>query len=186
MTIESDLDNVLAHTGNPEEGLPDAVFHFVRKITPLVNVDLLIRRNGCSLLAWREDEYDTGWHIPGGIVRFREALLSRINAVALHEIGATVDSESGPCELTQLRHHPRGHFISLLYRCNLTSEIDPSRFYSGLGKPKNGSLSWIRGVPDDLYPAQRFYADWLDGRIIANRTGLPVVALDGNARDTGS
>jgi ADP-ribose pyrophosphatase YjhB (NUDIX family) len=164
MTVEADLENVLANMSDPQIGLPDEVFHFIRKVTPLVNVDLLIRRDGRTLLAWREDEYDKGWHIPGGIVRFREAFHSRIEAVALTEIGATVESEASPCNLVELRQHRRGHFISLLYRCGLTSEIDPARMYSGHGKPANGSLSWIEGVPQDIYPAQLFYKDWLEGR----------------------
>jgi len=164
MTVETDLENILANMSDPRNGLPDEVFHFIRKVTPLINVDLLICRDGRALLAWREDEYDKGWHIPGGIVRFREAFHARINAVALTEIGATVESEPSPCNLAQQRQHPRGHFISLLYRCSLTSEIDPARFYPGQGKPVNGSLSWIEGVPHDFYPAQLFYKDWLEGR----------------------
>ena len=164
MTVETDLENVLANMSDPRTGLPDEVFHFIRKVTPLVNVDLLIRRDGRTLLAWREDEYDKGWHIPGGIVRFREAFHSRIEAVALAEIGATVESEASPCNIAQLRQHSRGHFIALLYHCSLTSEIDPARVYSGRGKPANGSLSWIEGLPHDFYPAQLFYKDWLEGR----------------------
>jgi colanic acid biosynthesis protein WcaH len=164
MTAETDMENVLANMSDPQNGLPDEVFHFIRKVTPLINVDLLIRRDKSTLLAWREDEYEQGWHIPGGIVRFREAFQSRIDAVARTEIGVTVESEPSPCDLTELRHHPRGHFISLLYRCTLTSEIDPARIYSGQGKPTNGILSWIEGVPHDLYSAQLFYRDWLEGR----------------------
>jgi ADP-ribose pyrophosphatase YjhB (NUDIX family) len=164
MSVGTNFETILANMDDPRNGLPDEVFHFVRKVTPLINVDLLIRRDGCTLLAWREDEYHQGWHIPGGIVRFREALHVRIDAVAQSEIGATVKSEALPCNLAQLRHHSRGHFISLLYRCSSTSEINEARFYSGQGEPCNGTLSWIEGVPKDLYPAQDFYKDWLDGR----------------------
>jgi ADP-ribose pyrophosphatase YjhB (NUDIX family) len=164
MTVETDFENILANMSDPRNGLPDEVFHFIRKVTPLINVDLLIRRDGRTLLAWREDEFDKGWHIPGGIVRFREAFQSRIDAVALTEIGATVESEPSPCNLVEMREPPRGHFIALLYRCRLTSEIDPIRIYSGHGKPANGSLSWIEGVPDNLYPMQLVYLDWLEGQ----------------------
>ena len=162
MTVETDLENVLANISDPRNGLSDEVFHFIRKVTPLINVDLLIRRDGRTLLAWREDEYDKGWHVPGGIIRFRESLHARIDAVALTEIGATVESEPSPCDIFETLQHPRGHFISLLYRCRLTSEIDPARFYSGHGKPANESLSWVEGVPDDFYPFQLFYKDWLE------------------------
>jgi colanic acid biosynthesis protein WcaH len=164
MTVKVDLDNVLANMSDPRRGLPDPVFHFIRKVTPLINVDLLIRRDGRTLLAWREDEYDTGWHIPGGIIRFREEFQSRIDAVARMEIGATVASEAAPCNIAELREHDRGHFISLLYRCSLTSELDPARMYSGRGRPANGALGWIEGLPDDMYPAQLFYRDWLEGK----------------------
>ncbi|MBW5435822.1 NUDIX hydrolase [Bradyrhizobium canariense] len=164
MTAKVDLENVLATMSDPRKGLSDEVFHFIRKVTPLINVDLLIRRNGRTLLAWREDEYDTGWHIPGGIIRFREDFRSRIDAVARIEIGATVESEAAPCNIAELREHDRGHFVSLLYRCSLTSELDPARMYLGEGRPANGELSWIEGLPKDFYPAQLFYGDWLEGK----------------------
>ncbi len=157
------LDDVLATIEDPRKGLPDEVFDFVRRVTPLVNVDLLIQRNGESLLAWREDEYARGWHVMGGIVRFREPLKKRIDAVAAQEIGVAVESEASPCAMNEVRSMERAHFISLLYRCRLMEAIDASRMFSGNGKPDNGALAWIRGVPADLYPDQRFYADWLDG-----------------------
>ena len=161
MSNKAALDRVLRTIPKPESGLPDEVFDFIRKLTPLVNVDLLIRDGDRSLLAWREDEYEAGWHIPGGIVRFREALKSRIEAVARLEIGATVESQPSPCDMNELRDHERGHFISFLYGCKLTGKINPERFFSGRGKPRNGDLNWIKGVPEDLYPAQKFYANWL-------------------------
>lgn len=156
------LEDVLGNTPDPRQGLPDDVFNFIRKVTPLVNVDLLVRFEDRHLLAWREDEYETGWHIPGGIIRFREAMKTRIDAVASHELGATVHSEEEPCAMNELRHHERGHFISLLFRCELTSELDPARMFAGRGRPRHGSLSWIRGIPNDLYRAQEFYASWLE------------------------
>lgn len=177
MTNQEQLDRIFNAIPRPESGLPDDVFNFIRRVTPLVNVDLLIRNDDRSLLAWREDEYETGWHIPGGIVRFREALKSRIDAVARAEIGATVKSEPSPCDMNELRHHERGHFISFLYNCELTSKIDPERFFSGHGKPKNGDLNWIKGVPEDLYPAQRFYSDWLTA-CPKPRAGLAVPLRD--------
>jgi colanic acid biosynthesis protein WcaH len=45
-----------AHINNPSEGLPEEVFLFVSRITPMINVDLLIKneRKG-TLLTWRDD-----------------------------------------------------------------------------------------------------------------------------------
>jgi colanic acid biosynthesis protein WcaH len=50
------------------------LYVYIRKLTPLVNVDLLIKHaKGRTLLSWRNDGCSgTGWHIPAGIVRFRE------------------------------------------------------------------------------------------------------------------
>ena len=43
---------------NPSMGLPDELFHYISRTTPLVNVDLLIKdENGRTLLSWRDDQY---------------------------------------------------------------------------------------------------------------------------------
>jgi hypothetical protein len=144
---ETQLEQILAGIADPRRGLPDEVFHFIRRLTPLMNVDLLIRRENETLLAWREDEFENGWHIMGGIIRYRESPLTRISEVARIEIGATVTSESSPCNMFSELNHPRGHFFSLLYRCELTSTPEPDRFYPGHGKPRHGQLCWIKGVP---------------------------------------
>ena len=53
------------------------------ELTPLVNVDLLIKDSGRTLLTWRDDEfYGPGWHIPGGILGFKERALDRLAKVA--------------------------------------------------------------------------------------------------------
>jgi len=160
-SAEAELNAILKSIPDPRGGLPDEVFHFIRQVTPLLNVDLLVQCEKGTLLAWREDEYHVGWHIPGGIVRFREPLRARIDAVADIELGVAVESDPEPCAMNELRDHPRGHFLSLLYRCRVHAELPVSRLYSGSRRPAKGALSWIRGVPADLYPAQQFYAGWL-------------------------
>src|SRR4030042_2731238 len=64
---------------NPSAGLPEELFLYISRTTPLVNVDLLIKdENGRTLLAWRDDQYSgKGWHVPGGIGRFKEPLERR-------------------------------------------------------------------------------------------------------------
>jgi hypothetical protein len=49
-------------------GLPEELFLFVSRITPLINVDLLIQDDGRrTLLTWRSDRFfGPGWHVPGG------------------------------------------------------------------------------------------------------------------------
>ena len=48
---------------NAETGLPDEVFSFVSSLTPMVNVDLLVVRDGKVLLAWRDDGRNLGLKI---------------------------------------------------------------------------------------------------------------------------
>jgi colanic acid biosynthesis protein WcaH len=160
------LENVLQAIPDPSKGLPDEVFHFILKVTPMINVDLLVRNDrGEHLLAWREDAYGTGWHIPGGIIRYCEAIEQRIEAVAKGELSTEVDHTPHPVDLRQL-WHVRGHFISLLYLCTLRTPIsDPAIWFSG-GKPRNGQIAWIMGVPPDIYWVHNMYAEWLNGKTV--------------------
>ena len=49
------LESAATH---PHEGLPPDVFRFVSRITPLINVDLLVQDDqGRTLLTWRDDEW---------------------------------------------------------------------------------------------------------------------------------
>ncbi|MDR2604028.1 MAG: hypothetical protein LBC55_01570, partial [Desulfovibrio sp.] len=62
---------------------------FTSSITPMLNVDLLVRDDaGRILLSWRDDALcGTGWHVPGGVVRFQETLAERVRKTALQELG---------------------------------------------------------------------------------------------------
>jgi colanic acid biosynthesis protein WcaH len=159
--MEKQLQRVVEAIPDPCQGLPDPVFDFVLKVTPVINVDLLVQDDGGrALLSWREDPFGTGWHIPGGIVRYRERLETRIAAVARLELGTTVEAEDQPCDMVQFNREPRGHFISLLFRCRLTEGPDEA-LMQRYGVRENGALAWIKGTPSELYPAHRVYQRWL-------------------------
>jgi colanic acid biosynthesis protein WcaH len=156
------LDEILKSLPDPNKGLSDAVFEFVLKVTPMINVDLLVKKaEGQTLLAWREDRFGKGWHVPGGIIRFGEHSSERIAFVAREELGAQVESEEFPCDIIQYVGR-RGHFISLLYRCRFSSR-PPSldRFHVGDGEPKHGALVWMSGISARLYPSHEQYSPWL-------------------------
>lgn len=148
-------------------GLPQNIFYFVSQLTPMVNVDLLIKNNrGQALLTWREDNYyGPAWHIPGGIVRFKETFDKRLHEVARHELDATIDFNPVPLTVQQ-KIHPhrdvRGHFISLLFRCQLTSELDLKKRFVG-GDPQNGQWSWHDGAPENLLSVHDSYRPHIDG-----------------------
>ena len=163
------LDQVRAAIADPTLGLPQDVFDFVRQVTPLINVDLLIRdAAGAVLLAWRDDDFYVGWHVPGGIIRFRETMASRIEAVARLELGATVTAEASPCDVLQQCHHRRGHFISLLFACMLVGR--PTRAFARFDEDgrEAGALRWFDAMPPDIIAVHRGYARWFP------RTPAPV------------
>jgi colanic acid biosynthesis protein WcaH len=154
------IDTLEAGVGDPRRGLPTEVFHFVSRITPLINVDLLIRDDRArTLLTWRDDEfYGPGWHVPGGIIRYKEAAADRIRACAREELGADISSDPAPLlVLESVRDaRTRGHHISLLFRCHLLSPPDQARAASD--RPSSGQWRWHERCPPDLLEAQVPYA----------------------------
>ena len=164
MSVEQDraghLAAIEAAVGRARGGLPEDVFQFVSRLTPLINVDLLIRDDrGRTLLTWRDDEFfGAGWHVPGGIIRYKETAADRIRACARGELGADVSFEPTPLLVAETirQDATRGHFISLLFRCRLTSPLDEAK-RSG-SPPRPGDWQWHEHCPDDLLDVQRQYA----------------------------
>lgn len=147
-------------------GLPDNVFYYISRTTPLVNVDLLIKdENGRTLLSWRNDRLaGNGWHVPGGIVRFKEKLETRVQKVAQMEIGADIQFDAGPIALHQMIHQEReirGHFISLLYRCFLPGTFNPKNEHLSMGDA--GYLMWHDRCPTNLLPIHDVYRKYING-----------------------
>ena len=161
-TSRGDLLGALeASFGDPRRGLPEDVFQFVGRITPLINVDLLIQDDrGRTLLTWRADEhFGSGWHVPGSIIRYKETAADRIHACAREELGAAVTCGDAPVTVmeTILERRDRGHAISLLFRCRLLGPPDPAR-QAGAGVPAAGQWRWHEAPPPDLLAVQRQYA----------------------------
>ncbi len=149
---------------NPSSGLPDDVFYYISRTTPLVNVDLLIKdEKGRTILAWRDDVYcGKGWHVPGGIIRFKETFEARIQKVALLEVGTEVEFEKTPIKMTQLIHEERadrGHFISLLYRCFLPGSFVPEN--KGVPPCQPGYVMWHDTCPDNLLKLHDIYREYI-------------------------
>ncbi len=167
-TLKAAADSVL-------HGLPEEIFLMVSSLTPMINVDLLIRDEaGRNLLTWRHDAfYGPGWHIPGGIIRFKERASSRIGAVAATELGASVRFEPTPLCINEMfnpSRDVRGHFISLLYACTLTSAPDENR-RSNDAHPQHGQWAWHVGAPEALIKVHEIYRPFLDASPGASRLG---------------
>src|SRR5208282_4273918 len=129
MDIKRALITIDSLIKDPSNGLPEDIFFFASRITPLVNVDLLIRNErNQTLLTWRDDGYwKAGWHIPGGIIRYKETIAERIRATSKAELGAEVEFQANPRAINEIicpERRNRGHFIALLYQCSLVTSPD--------------------------------------------------------------
>ena len=161
------IDTLRAVVADARDGLPEELFLFISSLTPMVNVDLLIRDNaGRTLLSWRDDAfYGPGWHVPGGIVRFKETAAARIAKVAEHELGARVSFDDEPLCIREIMHPTRavrGHFLSMLYACALTSTADEARRYHQ-GQPAHGEWAWHARCPQQLIAVHEVYRPFIGG-----------------------
>lgn len=164
MKISECLSELESYTHYPEMGVGDEIFHYISSITPIVNVDLLIyQEHRGILLAWREDEFQSSWHIPGGILRFKETFDTRIQRTACCEIGTQIKYNAEPKAINQiiLEQRIRGHFISFLFQCYLP---DDYMICETDLEPKPGELRWFAECPKNFHTVQRkIYSNlWYD------------------------
>lgn len=166
MTLTDAITAIEQECQNPNAGLPFEVFKLVSKLTPMINVDLLIKdASGKTLLTWREDHLcKAGWHIPGGIIRFMENIETRIHKVAIAELGADVSFEKAPLVVTEFiipKQAYRNHFISLLYKCELTSNLPATLQCQDMEHPLNGQYAWFDAVPEKLLEVHGKYKNYI-------------------------
>lgn len=161
LVVEKEMEILESVIQNPTKGLPEEIFLFVSRITPMINVDLLIKNDqNQTLLTWRDDGYySAGWHVPGGIIRYKEKIVDRVRAVAKIELGAEVYFNDAPLAINEVIHDTRksrGHFISILYRCSLTTQPDESlRCKDSL--PHQNEWMWHNACPDDIISVHEMY-----------------------------
>ncbi|MCR5030673.1 MAG: NUDIX hydrolase [Selenomonadaceae bacterium] len=156
--LRSELSDALQ---GAERGLPDDTFSFVASVTPMVNVDLLIADpKGRILFAWRKDEKNNGWHIPGGIIRFKETFAERLHRTAIKELGTDITFDDKPLKISEIfmPYQRRGHFISFLYRCYLPNEYELRNKGKNVGD--DGYLAWHDKIPQ-LVEGQKTYEEFL-------------------------
>lgn len=161
MKLREIIDILESSIQNPLKGLPEELFLFVSRITPLINVDLLVKNEqNHTLLTWRNDAYYHGWHIPGGIIRFKETIAERIKIVAKNELGAEV--EFNPVQLAinesiNKTRNTRGHFISLLYQCRLVTQPDEALRCKNIVLPNPNEWMWHGSCPANIIPQHEMY-----------------------------
>ncbi len=174
--INEDLENAVKvlEDGliNPAEGLSPSLFRLVSRVTPLVNVDLLIQdKHLGTLLTWRaRGNYAPGWHVPGGIIRVKETFDQRLEKVAMLELGVRVKYDSQPVAISEMIHpdaETRVHFVSFLYRTTLCEMPDPNLKYR-TEDPQPGHWQWHIQTPVNLYEPQKVYRKYIDDYMVDN------------------
>ncbi len=150
---------------DPEKGLPDPIFYLVGRLTPYINVDLLIRHPEHGvLLTWRDDEYaGRGWHIPGGIIRFREKMTDRVREVARLELGVILQSIIGPIDINEIiasNQKDRSHFLSLLFRCELSDDTYNTLYQKHLDDPKE--IDFFKASPENILHWHKVYSKYIN------------------------
>jgi len=136
-----------------KKGIGEDLFLSISQLTPMVNVDILIKnKNDETLLTWRSDQYyGPGWHVPGGILRFKETLVERVKKVARSELSLKLDHIDGPIghhEMFNNTRDIRGHFISFIYQAKINKD-PPINLKSG-DIPKDGEWKWFKNCPDNF------------------------------------
>ncbi len=177
------LERILGKLAGRGAELPWPLFRFITEVTATTNADLVVQdpERGV-LLAWRDDPFGRGWHVPGSIVRHREEFTHRIAACAADEFGCALDVDERPFALVQI-FDDRGHSISLCFRATLRG-APARRVVSAETEPAAGDLRWFPTPPDQFYPSHRTYRDVLQ-QIAAGRLehGIPLFTQHVGDRD---
>lgn len=169
--IENLKEEMIKEGIQPETGLGTDLFLFSSTLAPVVNIDLLITNSRKQiLLAWRNDPHcGTGWHFPGGCLRFKERLEERLQKTAMSELGTTVLFDEEPIKTFEIfsddyregiqDQRERAHFITLVYKCWLPQSWELERNNVTPGNP--GYLRWFDALPENLLSVQDCYrASW--------------------------
>lgn len=173
--IDKLKDEMQAGDINPENGLGTELFLLSSTLMPVVNVDLLVTNSKREiLLTWRDDPHaGTGWHIPGGCVRFREKLIDRVQKTAITELGAEVICQPEPVKVFEMfsdeyregleDQNERAHFITLTFDCKLKDATIPLEQEKSIYDGKPGYLKWFAELPDNLLTVQECYREsWVE------------------------
>lgn len=142
-----------------KNGIGEDLFLAVSQLVPCLNVELLVKSidRKSTLLTWRADQYyGPGWHVPGGVVRFKEKLEERVHKVAIRELDrelATVNGPIGFHEMFNVNRNVRGHFVSFVFE--VTLKQPPDEKMRAYDYPIDGMWRWFDHCPDNLIPNQK-------------------------------
>lgn len=141
-------------------GIGKGLFETISSLTPAISVELIIKNvdQKYNLLTWRDDGlYGPGWHVPGGVVRFKERLNSRVEKVLEEEIGVPALSINGPIDFHEVfneKRDTRGHFICFVFKV-MIAENPPVEMKAGGELISQGHWRWFKECPKNLIENQK-------------------------------
>lgn len=165
MTLSEAIMQLESFVEDPTQGIPDELFRFICRLTPQVNVDLLIRdEHNRVLLTWRNDFRDgcVGWHFPGGMIRLKEKAIERVRKVASLELECAVSCSEHPLCVNEIifpEKKERSHGYSLLFECHLET-LPPERLKFQGGTPVAGVYNWFATPPEQLVSVHDIYKNF--------------------------
>jgi colanic acid biosynthesis protein WcaH len=155
------LESILSKLSGPGADLPQPLFRFLTELTSTPNIDLLVQDSEKGvLLAWRDDPFGTGWHVPGSLIRHGETVAHRLMACAREELGCDIKVADRPIALIEI-FDDRGHCISLCYPASL-SGIPGKRVLNDGEDAASGDLKWFKAPPAQFYPSHLIYREILE------------------------
>ena len=139
-------------------GLGKNLYETISRLTPSVSIELIIKSSDkqSTLLTWRDDDlYGPGWHVPGGVLRFKETFVERASKTLEDELQIKEASFSGPIgfhEIFNDHRDVRGHFISVVFETTLN--VAPRKDLQATNTPSRGSWRWFETCPQNLIKNQ--------------------------------
>lgn len=123
-------------------------FDWVQKAVPMVCIDIIVKDNNKVLLGRRNTyPYKGLWHIPGGLLYYKEKIEDAIDRIAKREIGLDVEIIKCLPFHEYVDEDPRGHFIGLNYIVKkIGGEIRINEY--------NSDLQYFDYIPEDSIPSQ--------------------------------
>ena len=105
-----------------------------------------------SITGWR-------WHLPGGIIRFREQMIRRVEKVATSECCIIPKNITGPIEYFEsidILQKERSHFITFIFSC----QVDIQKTELTFGKDWLTNLEkgkFFKFFPEEMIPLHHKY-----------------------------
>ncbi len=134
--------------------LPQAEYEAVYARVPRLTVEVVIASEAGVLLTRRETGPCQGlWHIPGGTVRFGEALTAAVSRVARHELGLEATAQ----ELLGYIEYPSHMEAGLDWPVGMAFKTELATSSAGRPFARPEAIGWFSRLPDQMHDEQKAF-----------------------------